>query len=112
MNRNKKRISRITVRTLIIHLFSLAIILSVTALYVHYVIKNSKVLAVLYTLSLVIIIIALLLDSKLVKADRVQLIEVNKKRYIPVCVKAEFVDGERIKEDTWYKLIEIGRAHV
>ena len=25
--------------------------------------------------------------------------------YIPICVKTEFVDGERIKEDTWYKLI-------
>ena len=30
----------------------------------------------------------------------------DKKRYIPVCVRTEFVDGERIKEDTWYKLIE------
>ena len=29
----------------------------------------------------------------------------EKKHYIPVCVKTEFVDGERIKEDTWYKLI-------
>ena len=28
-----------------------------------------------------------------------------KKRDIPVCVRTEFVDGERIKEDTWYKLI-------
>ena len=25
-------------------------------------------------------------------------------RYIPVCVKAEYVDGDRIKADTWYKL--------
>ena len=24
--------------------------------------------------------------------------------YVPVCVKAEIVDGERIKADTWYKL--------
>ena len=24
---------------------------------------------------------------------------------IPVCVKTEYVDGERIKEDTWYKLV-------
>ena len=24
--------------------------------------------------------------------------------YIPVCVKAEIVDGERIKADTWYEL--------
>ena len=28
----------------------------------------------------------------------------TKKRCIPVCVKTEFVDGERIKEDTWYQL--------
>ena len=30
----------------------------------------------------------------------------TKKRCVPVCVKTEFVDGERIKEDTWYKLID------
>ena len=24
--------------------------------------------------------------------------------YVPVCVKAEIVDGERIKADTWYTL--------
>ena len=29
----------------------------------------------------------------------------EKKHYIPICVKTEFVDGERIKEDTWYKLV-------
>ena len=29
----------------------------------------------------------------------------EKGRFTPVCVKTEFVDGERIKEDTWYKLI-------
>ena len=28
----------------------------------------------------------------------------EKSRYVPVCVKTEFVDGERIKENTWYKL--------
>ena len=28
----------------------------------------------------------------------------NKGRWIPSCVKAEFVDGENIKEDTFYKL--------
>ena len=28
----------------------------------------------------------------------------KKKRYIPVCVKTEFVDGETIKADTYYKL--------
>ena len=30
----------------------------------------------------------------------------EKKRKIIVCVKTEFVDGERIKEDTWYKLVD------
>ena len=30
----------------------------------------------------------------------------EKKQNIPVCVKIEFVDGERIKEDAWYKLID------
>ena len=29
----------------------------------------------------------------------------EKGRYIPACVKTEFVDGERIKEDTWYKMV-------
>lgn len=29
----------------------------------------------------------------------------EKKRNIPVCVKTEYVDGKRIKEDTWYQLI-------
>lgn len=29
----------------------------------------------------------------------------EKRRYIPVCVKTEFVDGKRIKGDTWYKLV-------
>ena len=29
----------------------------------------------------------------------------EKERYIPKCVKTEYVDGERIKEDTWYKLV-------
>lgn len=28
----------------------------------------------------------------------------KKQRYIPVCVKTEFVDGEKIKVDTYYKL--------
>lgn len=28
----------------------------------------------------------------------------EKGQYIPVCVKTEYVDGERIKADTWYKL--------
>ena len=30
----------------------------------------------------------------------------EKERYIPKCVKTGFVDGERIKEDTLYKLID------
>ena len=29
----------------------------------------------------------------------------QKKRNIPVSVRTEFVDGERIKADTWYKLV-------
>ena len=28
----------------------------------------------------------------------------TKERWVPACVKTEQVDGERIKEDTWYKL--------
>ena len=28
----------------------------------------------------------------------------KKGRWIPACVKTEFVDGERIKEDTFYRL--------
>ena len=28
----------------------------------------------------------------------------EKNRYVPVCVKTEYVDGEKIKSDTWYKL--------
>ena len=29
-----------------------------------------------------------------------------KNEYVPKCVKTEYVDGERIKADTWYKLID------
>ena len=29
----------------------------------------------------------------------------TKGRYVPICVKTEYVDGERIKSDTWYQLI-------
>ena len=29
----------------------------------------------------------------------------NKSRYIPICVKTEYVDGDKIKADTWYKLV-------
>ena len=28
----------------------------------------------------------------------------EKNRYVPVCVKTEYVDGEKIKADTWYNL--------
>ena len=31
--------------------------------------------------------------------------EYKEEKYIPTCVKTEYVDGERIKEDTWYKLV-------
>lgn len=30
----------------------------------------------------------------------------EKHRKVPVCVKTEYVDGERIKADTWYKLVD------
>lgn len=30
----------------------------------------------------------------------------EKNRIIPKCVKTEYVDGERIKADTWYKLVD------
>ena len=30
----------------------------------------------------------------------------DKGRTIPKCVKTEYVDGTRIKADTWYKLID------
>ena len=29
----------------------------------------------------------------------------KKQRFVPICVKTEFVDGVRIKPDTWYKLV-------
>lgn len=51
-------------------------------------------------------------DGSLVKAKKGSWITLSewkyseeKRRFVPVCVKTEFVDGERIKEDTWYKLI-------
>ena len=28
----------------------------------------------------------------------------EKNRYVPVCVKTEYVDGENVKADTWYQL--------
>ena len=30
----------------------------------------------------------------------------EKQRSVPVCVKTEYVDGERIKADTWYRLVD------
>ena len=30
----------------------------------------------------------------------------EKHRYVPACVKTEFVDGKTIKPDTWYKLVD------
>ena len=30
----------------------------------------------------------------------------EKRRNVPKCVKTEYVDGERIKADTWYKLVD------
>ena len=33
-------------------------------------------------------------------------VDEDKKRYVPACVKTEFVDGERIKEDVYYKLVD------
>jgi hypothetical protein len=30
----------------------------------------------------------------------------EKGRWVPACVKTEYVDGERIKADTFYKLID------
>ena len=30
----------------------------------------------------------------------------EKERYVPVCVKTEYVDGENIKADTYYQLID------
>ena len=29
----------------------------------------------------------------------------EKNRYIPVCVKTEYVDGDKIKADTFYRLV-------
>ena len=29
----------------------------------------------------------------------------KKQRFVPICVKTEFVDGVRIKPDTWYELV-------
>ena len=52
-------------------------------------------------------------DSSVVKAKKGSWITLaeweyseEKKRNVPVCVKTEYVDGERIKSDTWYCLKE------
>lgn len=30
----------------------------------------------------------------------------NKQRHVPVCVKSVQIDGETLKADTWYKLVD------
>jgi hypothetical protein len=52
-------------------------------------------------------------DNSIVKAKKGSWITLSewvwsdeKKRIIPICVKTEYVDGERIKADTWYKLVD------
>ena len=52
-------------------------------------------------------------DNSIVKAKKGSWITLSewkwnkeKNRNIPVCVKTEQVDGERIKEDTWYRLVD------
>ena len=52
-------------------------------------------------------------NNSIVKAKKGSWITLSEWRYsdetkcnIPVCVKTEYVDGERIKEDTWYKLVD------
>ena len=52
-------------------------------------------------------------DNSMVKAKMCSWITLSEwkyskeqKRHIPVCVKTKFVDGERIKADTWYKLVD------
>ena len=51
-------------------------------------------------------------NNSIVKAKKGSWITLSEWRYsyetkcnIPVCVKTEYVDGERIKADTWYKLV-------
>ena len=51
--------------------------------------------------------------NSIVKAKKGSWITLSEWRYsyetkcnIPVCVKTEYVDGERIKADTWYKLVD------
>ena len=52
-------------------------------------------------------------NNSIVKAKKWSWITLSEWRYsderkcdIPVCVKTEYVDGERIKADTWYKLVD------
>ena len=52
-------------------------------------------------------------NNSIVKAKKGSWITLSEWRYldenkcnIPVCVKTEYVDGERIKSDTWYKLVD------
>ena len=51
--------------------------------------------------------------SSIAKAKRGSWITLAEWKYLdekgitmPVCVKTEYVDGERIKEDTWYKIVD------
>ena len=52
-------------------------------------------------------------NNSIVKSKKCSWITLSEWRYsdehkcnIPVCVKTEYVDGERIKADTWYKLVD------
>ena len=52
-------------------------------------------------------------NNSIAKAKKGSWITLSEWRYsdetkcnIPVCVKTEYVDGERIKADTWYKLVD------
>lgn len=52
-------------------------------------------------------------NKSMAKAKKGSWITLSEWRYsrekgqnIPVCVKTEYVDGERIKEDTWYRLVD------
>ena len=52
-------------------------------------------------------------NNSIVKAKKGSWITLSEWRYsnktkcnIPVCVKTEYVDGDRIKADTWYKLVD------
>ena len=79
MNHKNKRMNKTTIRILLIQLFAFATILATTALFFDYIAKNNKTTAFLYALSLIIIIFVSILYGKTIKADRMQLKQVNKK---------------------------------